>query len=97
VPRLTRALRLLLAVALLCAQQVALGHAVGHAAKQDASPVQQLCSFHSAMDTVAGAMDCALPEFAIAAPETFSPQFVVLPSAPLVGIVPASRGPPSAS
>jgi len=95
VPRLI--LRLCLALALLCAQQVALAHALGHAARQDASPVQQLCSFHGSMDTVAGAVDCAPPTFASAAPESHTSCVIVLPAAPLRGIVPTSRGPPRSS
>jgi hypothetical protein len=53
------AARLLIAVALLLAQQAALAHQVWHLGKSDSQPAQtQLCEQHAALATVAGALDC---------------------------------------
>ena len=57
---LRRAARLLIAIALLVAQQAALGHQIWHLGKQDSQPAQSLlCEQHQALATVAGALDCA--------------------------------------
>jgi hypothetical protein len=97
VPRLKRALRLLLAVALLCAQQAALAHAVWHAGKKESQPAQQLCSYHCAMDSVAGAVDAPVAPPRLAAPEDTSFESVIPSVARAPGITPASRGPPTVS
>ena len=74
------AARLLIAIALLMAQQAALAHQIWHLAKQDSQPAQsQLCEQHQALATVAGALDCA----------SLDSPFVATPDAPLAFVAPA--------
>jgi len=93
---LRRIARLLIAIALLTAQQAALAHQVWHLGKQDSQPAQNLlCEQHQALATVAGALDCASADFAVHAPDdTFHP-FAELRAAVLPPLAPLSRGPPS--
>ena len=90
-------LRLWLACALLCAQQVALGHALAHAGKLDAQPEQQLCNYHGALDMVAGALDAPVCQTAFSAPESTPYHFTAVAAAQLRARAPASRGPPAVS
>ena len=93
---LARSLRIILALALLCAQQAALAHQVWHASKQSApSPQEQLCDQHQALDTVAGAVDA--PVAALDAWAPAAPTFSLDATAPVATPAPApsSRGPPA--
>ena len=102
-PGLARAARLLLAAALLAAQQAALEHAIWHAgaARAAASEVQKsddgrnpLCMQHAALGAVAGAIGCAPALLALAAPDPAAiaaPPFTARSNAPPT---PASRDPP---
>jgi hypothetical protein len=93
---LSRSLRILLALALLGAQQLALSHQIWHSGKHDSQPVQErLCDQHAALDTVAGALDAPVVVFASEAPIDFAYLFVALPSAATPGLAPSSRGPPT--
>lgn len=91
-----RALALLLAFALLSAQQAALAHQLWHALDHGAkSPQAPLCLQHGALDTVAGAVDApAAPLVASAPVESVSPA-AALPAARAAGLTPSSRGPPA--
>jgi hypothetical protein len=92
---LRRAARLLIAIALLMAQQVALGHQIWHLAKQDSQPAQsQLCEQHHALSTVAGALDCALPDSPLVATRDAPLLFVARPGATAPRIAATSRSPP---
>jgi len=94
--KLARALRILLALALLSAQQAALSHAISHLDKRGLPAEQQsLCDQHDALGTVAGALGSAgAPLVAVAAPviACFVPD---LPAASRPGLAPSSRGPPT--
>jgi hypothetical protein len=93
---LARSLRILLALALLGAQQLALAHQIWHAGKASSQPAQeQLCVQHDALGTVAGALDAPIALVAGAAPAEFSRPSVALPSAATPGLAPSSRGPPA--
>ena len=93
---LRRAAHLLIAIALLVAQQSALAHQVWHAGKQDSQPTQgALCEQHAALATVAGAVDCASHDAAIGTPHHAPFSQLELPTAPLPSRTPLSRGPPS--
>ena len=93
---LQRAARLLIAVALLVAQQSALGHEIWHAGKQDSQPGQgALCEQHAALAAVAGAVDCASSDTAVSTPDHAPYSQLELPTAPLPSLAPLSRGPPS--
>ena len=93
---LRRAAGLLIAIALLIAQQSALAHQVWHAGKQDSQPAQgTLCEQHAALAAVAGAVDCASPDAAVRAPDHVSYSQLALPTAALPLPAPLSRGPPS--
>ena len=87
---------LLLALALLAAQQSALAHGVWHAAGAGQSQQQdKLCPLHDALGTVAGALDAVPPKTPIL---TLQDQaFGSLPSdMPWLELPrPSSRGPPS--
>ncbi|HTL25753.1 MAG TPA: hypothetical protein VL280_04015 [Burkholderiales bacterium] len=90
-----RAARLLIAIALLAAQQAALAHQVWHLGKPDTRPGQsQLCEQHQALATVAGALDCTLSEATFVATRDAPLPFAVRPGAPAPRIAAASRGPP---
>ena len=93
---LRRAAHLLIAIALLVAQQSALAHQVWHAGKQDSQPAQgALCEQHAALAAVAGAVDCASPDVEISAPDHAPCSQPELPTALLPSRTPLSRGPPS--
>ena len=90
-----RVARLLIALALLAAQQAALAHQVWHLGNQDSQPAQsQLCEQHHALATVAGALDCALPDAPFVAMRDAPLAVVARAAAPAPRIAPASRGPP---
>jgi hypothetical protein len=94
---------MLLAAALLAAQQAALVHAIWHAgAAQTATSEAQksdtgrnpLCAQHEALGAVAGAIGCAPALLALAAPDhaaIAAPPFTARSNAPPT---PASRDPP---
>lgn len=89
----TRALRILLALALLGAQQLALSHQISHFGKL--TPAQeQICCHHDALGTVAGALDAPAALFAGEATTAFSFASLALPSAATPGLAPRSQGPP---
>ena len=91
-----RALRILLALALLGAQQLALSHQIWHAGKDGSQPAQkQLCAQHDALGAVAGALDTPPVAFAGESPATSSIVCLALPSASTPGLAPSSRGPPA--
>ena len=91
-----RALPILLALALVCAQQVALAHQLWHLLDPGTpSPQSQLCQQHAALDTVAGAVDAPAPLPAASVPVEFVPLPVALPAARAPGLAPSSRGPPA--
>ena len=103
---LRRLARLLLAAALLAAQQSALAHQIWHYAAaptahfaadphESGSGGNSLCDQHAALDTVAGALDAPVVVFASEAPIDFAYLFVALPSAATPGLAPSSRGPPA--
>jgi hypothetical protein len=93
---LWRAARLLIALALLVAQQAALGHQIWHLGKHDSQPAQSLlCEQHQALATVAGALDGAAPEAVFVATRDAPVPFVTPPGAPAPRITAASRGPPA--
>ena len=93
---LRRAARLLIAIALLVAQQSALAHQIWHAGKRDSQPTQgALCEQHAALAAVAGAVDCASPDAAVSAPDLTPYSQLELPTAPSPSRAPLSRGPPS--
>lgn len=93
---LRRVARLLIAIALLVAQQSALAHQIWHAGKQDSQPAQgALCEQHAALATVAGAVDCASSDATVSAPDHAPHSQLELPTAPLPPLAPLSRGPPS--
>jgi hypothetical protein len=93
---LARSLRILLALALLGAQQLALSHQIWHAGKASSQPAQeQFCGQHDALSTVAGALDAPAVAFAGEAPATSSFVCPALPSASTPRLVPSSRGPPA--
>ena len=92
---LRRAARFLIAVALLAAQQAALAHQVWHLGKQDSQPAQsQLCEQHHALATVAGVLDCALPDATFVAMRAAPLPVVASAGAPAPRVAPTSRGPP---
>lgn len=89
---------LLLGLALLGAQQVALAHAVSHFDGQPKQEGQQrLCELHAAMDAVLGAMDAScvvtVPEQTV--PAQFRAATAGEPGLPAP--TPHSRGPPRIS
>jgi len=89
------AARLLIAVALLVAQQVALAHQVWHLGKGDSPPAQtQLCEQHESLATVAGALDAPIAPMpaASAGDAPCTPALAAGVAAPEVS--PASRSPP---
>ena len=92
---LRRAARFLIAIALLVAQQAALGHQIWHLGKPDSQPAQnQLCEQHHALATVAGALDCALPDATFVATRDMPLPVVARIGAPAPRLAPSSRGPP---
>lgn len=94
--KLARAARLLIAIALLAAQQAALGHQIWHLGKHDSQPAQnQLCEQHEALATVAGALDCTASGPLIAAADDVPLPFIALPAIAAPRLAPPSRGPPT--
>ena len=93
---LVRTLRILLALLLLGAQQLALAHQLWHVGKHGPQPVQeQLCDQHEALGTVAGAVDAAAPPPADDAADFFPIATAALPAAATRAPAPSSRGPPA--
>ena len=94
--KIARALRILLALALLSAQQLALSHQIWHVGDHDSQPSQQqLCGQHDALNTVAGAVDSPTALSIGAAQVDSLFRSVELPSATTPGLAPSSRGPPT--
>lgn len=92
---LQRAARFLIAIALLVAQQAALGHQIWHLGKQNSQPTKnQLCEQHHALATVAGALDCVLPDSDFASMRDAPLPVVAQIGAPAPRLAPSSRGPP---
>ena len=93
---LVRALRIVIALALLSAQHAALAHQIWHLGDQGKLPAQnQLCSQHDALGTVAGALDCPLMPMLGETPAEFLFRSTEQPAADLPGLAPSSRGPPT--
>jgi hypothetical protein len=91
-----RALRIIVALALLSAQQAALSHQLWHLLDHGAGSTQeQLCDQHEALGTVAGALDAPVLPVIGQTPANFSHCFVALPAAKTPGLAPSSRGPPA--
>ena len=92
---LRRAARFLIAIALLVAQQAALGHQIWHLGKQDSQPAQnQLCEQHHALATVAGALDCASLDALLIATRDVPLSLVARALAPAPRLTAVSRSPP---
>jgi len=92
---LVRAARFLIAIALLVAQQAALGHQIWHLGKPDSQPAQgQLCEQHQALATVAGALDCASVDATVVATRDAPVPFVEPVGATAPRVTPTSRDPP---
>ncbi|TAK45215.1 MAG: hypothetical protein EPO29_02015 [Betaproteobacteria bacterium] len=94
---IARPLRILLALMLLCAQQLALAHQVWHLGDQSGQPAQQqLCDKHDALGTVGGALHgAAMAPLGEEAAFFFAVRPACVPAASTPGLAPASRGPPS--
>jgi len=107
---LARAARVLIAVALLAAQQAALGHQIWHlhmgtahgvadpAAAGDRgapAPQERLCDLHASLGAVLGALDCSGSAEGIATAPASAFRSADSRSAGTPAPPPASRGPPS--
>jgi len=93
---LARALRLVLALALLSAQHAALAHQIWHWGDGKAQPAQkQLCGQHDALGVVAGAVDAPATPVVTRDPADSGYGSIVLPAAALPRLAPSSRGPPA--
>ncbi len=93
---IARPLRILLALMLLCAQQLALAHQVWHLGDRSGQPAQQqLCDKHDVLGTVGGALNGAAITLVADAPAGFTVSCACLPAASTPGFIPTSRGPPS--
>lgn len=93
---LVRALRILIALALLNAQHAALAHQIWHLGDHATLPAQsQLCDHHQALGAVAGAVDCPIVQASDQAAPDFLYRSAALPAATAPGLTPSSRGPPS--
>ena len=91
-----RSLPILLAFALVLAQQVALAHQIWHVLDPGAkSPQSLLCLQHGALDTVAGAVDAPAMPLAAFAPLESAPHVIALPAVRAAALAPSSRGPPT--
>jgi len=91
-----RALRILLVLALLCAQQLALAHQVWHLGDTSGQPAQQqLCDKHEALGTVAGALNCAAMTLVAEPLAPSAALHACISAASTLGFIPTSRGPPS--
>jgi hypothetical protein len=87
--------RLLLALALLLAQQIALAHQAWHAGNDDSQPARNpLCEQHAALATVAGALDCAQAIAPAVACADILPMVVAPSGAMAPRLAPTSRSPP---
>ena len=94
--RLARALKILIALALLSAQQAALSHQIWHAGNHDSQPAQELlCGQHDALGTVAAALDCPVLHRSDESPSDFLLRSIALPPLALAGLAASSRGPPA--
>jgi hypothetical protein len=94
--RLARVLPVLLALALLSAQQAALSHQLWHLLDHGSQPAQkQLCDQHDALGTVAGALDSPILQLGGVVPANFSLCFIARPLVATPGLAPSSRGPPA--
>jgi hypothetical protein len=90
-----RAARLLIAIALLIAQQAALGHQIWHLGKHDSQPAQTLlCEQHQALSTVAGALDCATLDAPLVATVEAPLPIVARAVLPAPRLTAVSRSPP---
>ena len=93
---LARLLRVLLALALLSAQQAALAHQYWHLGDDNSQPAQeQLCTQHDALGTVAGALDSPALPLSGGATADFVLCFSTLPVVTTQPLAPSSRGPPT--
>ena len=93
---IARPLRILLALMMLCAQQLALAHQVWHLGVKSGQPAQQqLCDKHEALGTVGGALHCSAIALVADAPGGFAVSCACVPAASTPGFIPTSRGPPS--
>lgn len=91
-----RSLRLLLALLLLSAQQLALAHQVWHLGDKSGQPLQQqLCDKHEALGTVGGALHGVALALVADAAGISTVLFACVPAASRPGFVPAPRGPPT--
>lgn len=105
-----RAARALIAIALLAAQQAALGHQIWHlgaGAAQAAAgsaaggdrgapaPQERLCDLHASLGAVLGVLDCVAARVPATAADDIAFRFAELPAAAAPGPRPASRGPPA--
>jgi hypothetical protein len=89
---------IVLAVALLAAQQNALAHAVWHAAAGSQSQDQdqgRLCDLHSALGAVLGVLSGKAEAPPAAAPQVTAFDASALPALRLRAAAPLSRGPPA--
>lgn len=94
--KFARALRILLALALLSAQQLALSHQIWHVGDHSSQPSQQqLCDQHDALGTVVGALDCTIALLVTDAAVSFSFHSLEHSTASRPGPAPSSRGPPA--
>jgi hypothetical protein len=92
---LGRILRVLLAAALLSAQQAALAHGIWHSVDAKSQPAQkQLCGQHDALGTVAGAVDSSTVASSTESLPAPAVPCVALPAAKAPWLAPSSRGPP---
>ncbi len=93
---IARPLRILLALMLLCAQQLALAHQVWHLGDKSGQPAQQqLCDKHDAFGTVGGALHGAAMALLGEEAVFFAVRPACVLAASTPGLAPASRGPPS--
>ena len=96
--KVARALRILLALALLSAQQASLSHQLWHLVDHGSQPAQQLlCDQHDALGTVAGALDSPVVPVACERPAEILFHSLAHPAASMPGLAPSSRGPPALS
>jgi hypothetical protein len=102
-PRLGHLARILVAAALLAAQQVALEHALWHAGGAQAATTEAkksdparnpLCEQHASMGAVLGAIGCASAPAAVAASDYAAPRAPAVAARDNAPLVSASRDPP---
>lgn len=92
-PGLRRILGALFVAALLVTQQAALEHPLWHVGTADEQ--SPLCEQHDALGKLLGAIDCAVPVFAMEAPAATAIAAVVPAPASPAPVNPSSRGPPA--